>query len=106
MLKVTVFYPYVEGGRFDTEYFLKHHLPLVDKAWGSALIKKEIDAGISSLGPDTPPTYVLVAHLYFASIESFQAAIGPQHEELQKDAPGFTDIKPLIQLSRVVFPQS
>ena len=53
MLKVSVLYPYTEGGKFDMEYFLRQHLPLVDKAWGAALIKKEIDAGLSGPGPGT-----------------------------------------------------
>jgi uncharacterized protein (TIGR02118 family) len=103
MLKVSVLYPYTEGGRFDMEYFLQHHLPLVDKAWGGALLKKEIDAGLSGPGPGTRPPYVAVAHLYFASTETFQAALGPQHKELEKEARHFTDIKPTIQVSRVVF---
>jgi uncharacterized protein (TIGR02118 family) len=102
MLRVSVFYPNTEGGTFDMEYFLRQHLPSVDKAWGAALIRKEIDAGLSGPGPGTPPTYVAVAHLYFDSIESFQAALGPQHKELEKDARNFTDIKPTIQVSKIV----
>ena len=85
------------------DYFLQCHLPLVDQAWGSALLKKEIDAGLCGPGPGTRPTYVAVAHLYFHSIQSFQAALGPQHKALEKEATNFTDIKPVIQVSNVVF---
>jgi len=102
MLKVNVLYPYAEGSRFDMEYFLQKHLPLVDRAWGAALIRREIDAGLSGPGQGTRPTYVAIVHLYFHSIQSFQAAIGPQHKELEKEAPNFTDIKPIIQVSEVV----
>lgn len=102
MLKVSVLYPFVQGGRFDMQVFLRQHMPLVDKAWGAALIRREIDAGLSGPGPGTQPTYVAIAHLYFHSIESFQAALGPQHKELEKEAPSFTDIKPIIQVSEVV----
>jgi len=102
MLKVNVLYPYAEGSRFDMEYFLRKHLPLVDRAWGAALIRREIDAGLSGPGQGTHPTYVAIVHLYFHSIQSFQAAIGPQHKELEKEAPNFTDIKPIIQVSEVV----
>jgi uncharacterized protein (TIGR02118 family) len=102
MLKVSVLYPYSEGGRFDMDYFLRRHLPLVDKVWGPALIKREIDAGFCGPGPGTHPTYVAMAHLYFDSIGSFQAALGPQHKELEKEAPSFTDIKPIIQISEVM----
>ena len=65
MVKVSVLYPYVEGGKFDLENFLRQHLPLVDQAWG--------------------------------------AALGPQHKELEKEAHKFTDIKPTIRVSQVVF---
>jgi len=102
MLKVSVLYPYTEGGRFDMDYFLRQHLPLVDKTWGPALIKREIDAGLSGPGPGTRPTYVAMAHLYFLSIESFLAALGPQHQELEKEAPNFTDIKPIVQVSEIM----
>jgi uncharacterized protein (TIGR02118 family) len=102
MLKVSVLYPYTEGGKFDMEFFLRRHMPLVDTVWGPALIRREIDAGLSGPGPGTHPTYVAIAHLYFQSLESFQAALGPQHKELEKEAPSFTDIKPIIQVSQVV----
>jgi uncharacterized protein (TIGR02118 family) len=59
------------------DYFLNRHMPLVDKVWGPALIRKEIDAGLAGPGPGTHPPYVAMAHLYFRSPESFQAALGP-----------------------------
>jgi uncharacterized protein (TIGR02118 family) len=102
MVKVSVLYPNVEGGRFDMDYFVCRHLPLVDRVWGAALIRREIDAGLAGPGPGTRPTYVAMAHLYFESIESFQAALGPQHKELEKEAPEFTDITPIIQVSNLV----
>lgn len=105
MVKVSVLYPYAEGSRFDMEYFVRRHLPLVDRVWGPALVRREIDAGLAGPGRGTPPTYVAMAHLYLQSIESFQAALGPQHKELEKEAPNFTDIKPIIQVSEQVSEQ-
>jgi uncharacterized protein (TIGR02118 family) len=102
MVKVSVLYPYVDGGTFDIDYFLHKHLPLVEEVWGPALVRKEIDAGLSGPGYGTHPTYVAMAHLYFQSIESFQAALGPRHKELAKQAPNFTNIEPIIQVSQLV----
>lgn len=99
MVKVSVLYPYGEHSRFDMDYFVQRHMPVVDRAWGPALIKREVDHGLAGPGPGTHPTYVAMIHLYFESIESFQAALGPQHQEMEKDAPNFTDIKPVIQVS-------
>jgi uncharacterized protein (TIGR02118 family) len=101
VLKVSVLYPFSDGARFDMDFFLRQHMPLVDDVWGSALIKREVDAGLSGPGRGTNPTYVAMAHLYFESIESFLGAIGPRNQELEKEAARFTDIKPIIQVSEV-----
>lgn len=74
----------------------------MEEVWGPALIRKEIDAGVSGPGYGTHPTYVAMAHLYFQSIETFQAALGPRHKQPAKEAPHFTDIEPIIQVSQVV----
>ena len=106
MIKISVFYPNEEGKRFDKEHFLNIHIPLVEKAWGTSLKKKEIDIGVSGQGPNTPAPFVLVVHLYFDSIEAIQSAWGPQHQKLAQQTPEFTDIKPISQLSTVATDQS
>jgi len=55
MIKVSVLYPHADGRRFDMDYFVNRHLPLVDQPWGPALLRREIDAGLSGAGPGTPP---------------------------------------------------
>ncbi len=101
MLKLSVFYQYTEGTKFNMEYFLTKHMPLVEKAWGGALKKKEIDSGLCGSERDTPPIYIASIHLYFDSIESMLSAVNQQHQEMEKDRPHFTDILPITQLSRV-----
>jgi uncharacterized protein (TIGR02118 family) len=101
MIKVSVLYPHADGRRFDMDYFVNRHLPLVDQTWGPALLRREIDAGLSGAGPGTPPPYVAMAHLYFESLQTFLAALGPGQKELEKEAPAFTDITPIIQVSQL-----
>jgi uncharacterized protein (TIGR02118 family) len=101
MIKTSVFYPYDKEKTFDKEYFMKTHIPFVEKVWGASLRKIEIDIGVSGQGPAIPPLYVAIVHLYFDSIQSIQAAIGPQHQELMQQTSNFTDIKPIMQLSMV-----
>ena len=74
---------------------------LAEKAWGSALKKKEVDFGICGFGAGTLPAFTAVVHLYFDSIESFQSAYGPQHRELEKQTSNFTDIIPIGQVSTI-----
>jgi hypothetical protein len=42
-----------------------------------------------------------MAHLYFESLQTFLAALGPGQKELEKEAPAFTDITPIIQVSQL-----
>ena len=42
-----------------------------------------------------------MGHLYFDSVESFQAAFGPHAQAIIADVPNFTDIQSTIQLSEV-----
>ncbi len=37
MIKVTVFYPYDEGKKFDMDYYCSKHIPLVQQKLGDAL---------------------------------------------------------------------
>jgi methyltransferase (TIGR00027 family)/uncharacterized protein (TIGR02118 family) len=101
VIKMSAFYPNEEGKTFDKDYFLKTHVPLAEKAWGTALKKTEIDFGISGQGAGVPPPYIAVVNLYFDSIEAIQAAIGPQHRELAQQTSTFTNIQPTMQLSMI-----
>ena len=106
MIKLSTFYPNGEGRSFDKEYFMKTHLPLAEKSWGTALRRIEVDFGIGGHGPGVPPPFIAVIHLYFDSFDSFQAAVGPQHRELAQQTSRFTDIKPVVQVSAVATEQS
>jgi uncharacterized protein (TIGR02118 family) len=57
-------------------------MPLVEKVWGSALRKTEIDFGVCGTSPGSPPEFTTVVHLYFDSIQSFQGALNPQQQEI------------------------
>ncbi len=68
---------------------------------GSALKGFEIEHGISGREPDTKPTYVAIAHLYFNSVDAYKSSYGPHAAEIQNDIPNYTDIQPIMQISRV-----
>lgn len=98
---MSALFPNTEGCSFDKEYFIKTHIPMTEKAWGTALKKFEIDIGLSGQGAGVPPPYIAIVNLYFDSIEAIQSAIGPQHKELAQLTAQFTTIKPIFQLSMV-----
>lgn len=102
MIKVSVMYPRRDGARFDMDYYVGSHLPLVRRLLGPGLKRTEVDCGLAGGGPGVPPTYLAMAHLYFDSVDAFQAAFGPHAEEILGDIPSYTDIDPVLQVSSIV----
>ena len=101
MIKVTALYPYGEGKRFDIDYYRNSHIPMVKKAMGEACREISVDVGLGGRAPDSPPPFVAMAHMVFDSMETFRAAFSPIGAELSKDAPNYTDISPLMQISEI-----
>ena len=102
MIKVSVYYPNEEGKKFDMDYYLTKHVPLVSESLGSALKDASYEKGLASTEPDTPARYVAIANLYFNSMEEFGEAFGIAAPTLMADLPNFTDIEPVGQISEVV----
>ncbi len=101
MIKVSVFYPHGENKRFDMNYYCAKHIPMVQQKLGAALKKTEIDEGLAGGAPGAPAPFVGVAHLYFDSVDAFQAAFHPHGQEIMADVPNYTDIAPVLQISAI-----
>ena len=101
MIKVSVLYPNDEGKNFDMEYYFNKHLAIVQGKLGAALKNTAVELGLSGAVPGSPAPYRVMAHLYFDSVEAFQAAFALHAESIMGDIPNFTDIQPVIQVSEV-----
>jgi uncharacterized protein (TIGR02118 family) len=101
MIKVSVLYPNTEGAKFDMEYYLNKHIPMVQQKLGAACKSIAVDLGLGSAEPGSRPPYVVMGHMYFDSPETFQAAIGPHMQANMGDIPNFTNTQPAIQISEV-----
>jgi uncharacterized protein (TIGR02118 family) len=99
VIKVSVMYPHRDGARFDFEYYLATHTPLVLERLGAACKRCTVDKGRAQMRPAAPPLYVAICHLEFESLEAFQAAFAPHAAEITADAANYTDISPVSQLS-------
>lgn len=73
MTKVSVLYPNGSGKKFDMDYYLNSHVPLVAKTLGDALKGASYDKGLAGGAPI-----------------------------LMGDLPNFTNIEPEIQINEVV----
>ncbi len=101
MIKYSVFYPNLEGKRFDVDYFCNKHIPMVRARLGDACKGVVVEAGLSGVESGSKPTYVAIANLYFDSVEVYRAAFVPHAPEFRADIPKYTDIEPTRQISEI-----
>ncbi|GHG93682.1 EthD family reductase [Pseudodonghicola xiamenensis] len=99
-VSLQIIYPASRGTRFDHDYYLGTHLPLVDSHMGAHIDRVLVTKGIAG-GPDVPPPYHAVATIVFADRNAMTAALrlsGPVNE----DVANFTDVQPQILIGEVI----
>jgi uncharacterized protein (TIGR02118 family) len=98
MVIVTVLYPKSDESRFDMNYYLEKHIPLVKarcQEWG--LESVSLMRGTGTLD-GTVPQFEVIGHLAFPSAQHMQDALGAHGQEIIADIPNFTNVQPLIQI--------
>lgn len=102
MIKVTILYPNEEGKTFDMAYYSSKHMPLVATLFGDALKGYEIDEGMSGRTAEEPLPFVAIGYLYFKSLDDYNNAFGQNGVQILNDIPNYTNIQPVIQISKVI----
>jgi uncharacterized protein (TIGR02118 family) len=105
MTKISILYPNDKGSRFDMHYYIATHMPLSIELLSahSGFKGVSVERGLGGAEPGTDAAYVAMCHFLFDSMEDFMAAFMPHAARLQGDMPNYTDIKPVIQVSEVLF---
>ena len=101
MIKVSVFYPNGPGAKFDINYYVNSHMPMVKKTLGAALKGMAVEEGIGGIPPGSPAPYLATGHLLFDSVEAFGAAFAAHAESIMADVPNYTNTQPTIQIGLV-----
>ena len=102
MIRVSVMY-HSEGGKFDMDYYINTHLPLVHKLLDPyGLICVEVDKGIGTAEPGAPAPFVTIGYMVFNTIEEMQKGLQAHDPELAADVPNFTETKPQFQISEIM----
>ena len=101
MITVNVLYPNKDGAKFDMNYYLTSHIPMVKRVLGSALKGCVVEQGLGGGAPGTKAEFSVLCHLRFDSVEAFQAAFGPHAAEIQNDISKYSSEAPIIQVSDV-----
>lgn len=92
---ITVTYPNQDGARFDLDYYVGTHLPLVEKHFKAHGLKgwrvlKAVGA------PFGEPAYSVICTLEFDTGDQFRAAVAAEGEVVFGDVPNFTDTSPTV----------
>jgi uncharacterized protein (TIGR02118 family) len=101
MIRVSVLYPHKDGGKFDMNYYLNKHMPLVRQRLGAALKGISVEQGIAGGAPNSPAPFTALGHLLFDNVAEFQSGMSQHQAELMADIPNFTNIEPTLQVSEV-----
>ncbi len=101
MIKVSILYPNKAGSRFDADYYVNVHMPLVMKLLVSAVDSVSVEVGVSGSTVEQPPPFRAVAGFTCDSLRVFSEAFLPVAAEIRADIPNYTDIEPVIQVSKV-----
>ena len=103
MFSVTVLYPKTDTSRFDMDYYLNQHTPLVrERLTPVGLTGIDLKESIAGGAPGTVQAYTMITQLNFGSLEDLQHALATHGPELIGDIPNFTDVQPQMQISRSV----
>jgi len=90
MSETTVLYP--KGTKFNMDYYMSSHMPLVGKHLSSKGLK---GWKVIEFGPDAD--FCVQATLEWDSMDSFKAAAGtPEMKEIMEDVPNFADKHPTM----------
>jgi uncharacterized protein (TIGR02118 family) len=99
MIAVNVLYKNTDALKFNMNYYLNTHIPLVKKLLGAALKGATVQQGVSGGAPGAKPEFFVITQLNFDSVESFQGAFGPHGAAIAGDLPNFCGEPPIIQTS-------
>jgi uncharacterized protein (TIGR02118 family) len=101
VIRVSVLYPYGPGARFDMEYYLDTHMPLVKRLAGALLRAQAVEQGLSGVAIGSPPPFLAMGHLVFESVADFQQVLEAHGQAILADVPNYTNTQPTIQVSEV-----
>ena len=103
MIKVTVLYPNESGKKFDFDYFVNTHVPLVHRLLDpNGMVKAEFEKGVSGADPNAPPGFIAVGNLYFNTTDEVHEGFKAHGREIMGDIKNYSDIQPQIHISELL----
>lgn len=101
MIRVTGFYRWKAGARFDHEYYRTEHMPFARRLLAPlGLLRLESDQFLTDPQP-RDGDIVAATYAYFESAEAARAALAAAGQELLASVPNYSTLKPELVMSMV-----
>lgn len=99
---VTVLYPAKEGAKFDMDYYLKSHMPLVGKKWGPFGLKQYYVADLRHTDQPYSVQATLIWDHADGGLQGFKAGGEAHGPEIMGDVVNFSSEQPILLTGGVV----
>ena len=98
MYYVTVMYPNRNDVKFDIDYYMTTHIPMVSRLLNTTI---EVCKGIATAAGTSAP-YLYTARIRVNSLEEYQAAMGQHGAQIIGDIPNYCNAQPTIQIDEIL----
>ncbi len=103
MIRLSVMYPATPGSQFNWDYYLGTHLEMSRRLLTPhGPVRLEIDRGLGSFPPGTPPPYHAVGHLFFHTLADMQNTLADTAADFIADERNYTTVPSVVQINEVV----
>jgi len=102
MIKISVLYKNSPDAQFNFDYFMNSHINLLKSVVGDKVKSMAVEQGMGGSAPGSPAPFVAMAHLYFETMQDFEASMAAGAEAIMNDIPNYTNCEPVIQISNVL----
>jgi len=99
MITISVFYPKTAASRFDFDYYLQTHTPLLKRLLEpEGMQNLRLLRGKGALDGSAPP-YEVIACFDMPSLETLQNSLAQHGPQILADIQNYTDVQPVIQVN-------
>ena len=102
MIRITLVYRRKEGGRFDFDYFVNHHVEMSRRILSDCgLLSIEVEKCIKTLdGKD--PDFICISHVDFENEAGLTKVLEAHGDEMMADFINYTNIDPEIHVCEIL----
>jgi len=98
---MTIVYQNGPDVRFDFDYYVSTHMPLIMRLYGESISRFELHRGLPGADGGLPP-YIATISIWIADVDAFERAAAEHQAGIRADVSKFTNAELISQRDRVV----